>query len=93
MLHMRKHILSLPISSVDCFAVAVQLCVTFVDARCISFCLSSGSNYRCVLENCTILIAERIGGGMSYNALLGSSLWYAVLSAVYQSYLWMILIG
>lgn len=92
MLHMRKHILSLPISSVDCATVTVQLCETFVDARCLSFCPSSGSNYRCVLENCTILIAERIGG-MSYNALLGSSLWYAVLSAVYQSYLWMILIG
>lgn len=35
--HMRNHILSLPISSVDCFAVAVQLCVTFVDARCYRF--------------------------------------------------------
>ena len=84
MLHMRKHILSLPISSVDYSTVTVQLCETFVDARCLSFCLSSGSNYRCVLENCTILIAERIGG-MSDNALQGSSLCYAVLSAVVQS--------
>gem|GEM_PF-2811669 len=34
---MRNHILSHPISSVDYSTVTVQLCETFVDARCYRF--------------------------------------------------------